>query len=532
MAVRRAVAPSGSGVSGGDRDAAIVVERVSKRYPTSRVSLFPPVASVFDRELNPFRRKSTATEAEAGATDEEASSTKDAARPRPRPRTQQVDYDLDDDEFDDEEEDDEFEEGGSGKRTPWQPGEMFWALREVSFRVPAGAALGVLGGPGSGKSTLLGILGGRLFPTEGRVLIRDPVAPLPSGLAKGLALTDKGTFDFELVLASRLLGLEPHLIKPHKAEIEAMASPLWTDEEEPAPGAMLRLGVATAVVVPTSVILLEESPSLDEAFMAQVVERIPERLRGGSSLVLASRSPELVARLCDEAIVLHEGSIIERGSAKDVVGRYGAGGGGGGARSTNGRSATGRAPEGIAPSRHLSDGRRLRVPPVVPAFNSSAALLSATLSTDTGRSKRIDAAADEVTVEIRFETAHPDIEAHCGVVLAPRGSDETGIRLELAEPLRFVDPRTYVLLARIPPGALPAGAYEVRADAIVANPAERGASVITRDMGRVRIVGDEEDLDTEELLEPAVVQWDGRATRRVDAEWSVEQERSSLSRPG
>ena len=76
------------------------------------------------------------------------------------------------------------------------------------------------------------------------------------------------------------------------------------------------------------------------------------------------------------------------------------------------------------------------------------------------------------------------------------------------------------------------GAYEVRADAIIANPEERGASVITRDMGRVRIVGDEEDLDTEEVLEPPVVQWDGRAVRRLDAEWSVEQERSSLGRPG
>lgn len=410
---------------------------------------------------------------------------------------------------------------------------MFWALRDVSFRVPPGGALGVLGGPGSGKSTLLGILGGRLFPTEGRVLVRDPVAPLPSGLAKGLALTDKGTFDFELVLASRLLGLDPHLIKPHKAEIEAMAAPLWTDEDEPAPGVMLRLSVATAVVVSTSVILLEDSPSLDEAFMAQIVERIPGRLRRGSSLVLASRSPELVARLCDEAIVLHEGSVVERGSAKDVVQRYGAGPPSRGAQgATNGRSAGGRSSGGIAPSRHLSDGRKLRIPPVVPSFNSSAALISATLSTDSRRSKRIDAAADEVTLEIRFETAQPDIEAHPGVVFAPRGADGEGIRLELPEPLRFVDPRTYVLVARIVPGALPAGAYEVRADAIIANPEERGASVITRDMGRVRIVGDEEDLDTEEVLEPPVVQWDGRPVRRLDAEWSVEQERTGTSRPG
>jgi hypothetical protein len=77
-----------------------------------------------------------------------------------------------------------------------------------------------------------------------------------------------------------------------------------------------------------------------------------------------------------------------------------------------------------------------------------------------------------------------------------------------------------VVAARILPGALQTGAYEVRADAVVANPGERGASVIARDIGRVRIVGDE--LETEEALEAPIRQWDGRASRRVEAEWSIE----------
>ena len=528
MAVKGAEGPFGTGFSGGDRALAIVAERVSKRYPTHPVNLFPPVTSVFDRDLNPFRRKRSSDDEEATSEQPEASAEGDARRPRPRPTATQPDSDLDfeDDDLDDEEEDDELmDEGGGGRRTPWEPGEMFWALKDISFRVPRGAALGVLGGPGSGKSTLIGILGGRTFPTEGRVLVRDPVAPVPAGLARAIALTGKGTFDFDVVLAARLVGLAPQLVKPHRAEIEAMAAPLRTEEGEPAPGALLRLAIATAVVVPASVLLIEDSPGIDEAFMEEIAQRIPDRLRDGSSLVLASRKPELISRLCDEAISLSDGEIAESGNGKGVAQGYVTAAGSGG-RSANGSSA-GRRSGRLAPSRHLSDNRRVQVPDVVPAFNGFAALMSATLNTPRGRSKRIDSAADEVEVEIRFETAQPDVEAHVGVVFTPRHGDGPGIRLELPEPLRFVDPRNYRLVARTLPGVLPVGDYKARADAIVANPKERGATVIARDIGRVVVVGNEFDPDEyeeqeSELREPPIVHWDGRQASRVEADWSIE----------
>jgi hypothetical protein len=283
---------------------------------------------------------------------------------------------------------------------------------------------------------------------------------------------------------------------------------LWGADGEPAPGWATRLAVATAVVLPTSVILLEQAREMDEAFTQRVVERVRERLRSGTSLVLASRKPELVRTLCDEVILLEAGSIIDRGGAKGVARRYEA------ASTPEGRTRK------LAPSHHLSQGQKLHVPPVVPAFNASAALLSARVHTAAGRPKRIDAAADELSVEIGFATALPDIEAHCGVAFTPRTGDRTGTRLELPEPLRFVDPGTYLLVARVLPGTLRSGIYDVRADAVVANPGERGASVIARDIGRVRIVGDE--LDVAEPVEPPVAHWDGRVSWLAAAEWSIE----------
>lgn len=460
--------------------------------------MFPPMVSMFQRDL--FRRD------------------KRSAASAP-PRRSRSDYDRDDDEDDDDlDDEEELEEALPPTRAA--PDEMFWALKDVSFRVAPGAALGVLGAPGAGKSTLLRILAGRAFPTEGRALLRGRASPLPAALMRALSLADKGTFEFDLVLGSRLLGIEGHLVKHHRVEIEELAQPLQDAYGDPAPGWATRLAVATAVVLPASVILLEEDPKLDEAFTERIVEPIRERLQSGSSLVLASRKPELVRQLCDDVIVLDEGSIVDRGGAKGAVRAYQA-------AQEDGRGTAAITPVAgeqtsgtVAPSRYLSERRKLRVPPVVPAFNGSAALLSATLRTASGRSKRIDAAADEVSVEIRFETAQPGIEAHCGVGFTPRDGEGAGIRLELPEPLRFVDPGTYLLVARTLPGTLRSGAYEVRADAVVANPAERGASVIARDIGRVRIVGDE--LDTAEPAEPPIAHWDGRVAWRAESEWSIE----------
>ena len=66
-------------------------------------------------------------------------------------------------------------------------------------------------------------------------------------------------------------------------------------------------------------------------------------------------------------------------------------------------------------------GRELRVPPTVAPFNASAAILSGTLRTGSGRMrKRVNAADDELLIEIVLETSVPDVEAHCGVTFTPR----------------------------------------------------------------------------------------------------------------
>ena len=479
-----------------DGEAVIQAESVSKRYPGRPVLIFPPVLSIFERDLSLVRGKRSSTPANT------------SARAYAR-----ADDDLDDadDDIDDDDRDRAIDDAVPAPRA--RPDEMFWALKDVSLSVPPGAALGILGGPGAGKSTLLRILCGRAFPTEGRVEVRGRAAPLPAEVQKALAVSGKHGDD--LVLASRLLGIEPQLIKQHLDDIAELAQPLLTPDGDPARGARMRLAIATSVILPASVILLEEPRGLEAAFMERVFECLRERLRTGTSLVLASQRPEFVRELCGEVIALHEGSIIARGDAEHAAGVYEA-------SPNGGPSAKGkRGQTGIAISKgeRLLRGRGLSVPPVVAGFNSSAALLSGEVRTATGiRSKRLDG-SEELLVEIRLETAVADTEVHCGVCFTPR-TGETGVRLQLPEPLRLAHPRTYVLTGHIPPGTLSGGGYEVRADAIVAGSADREASVIARPIGRVRIVNDE--LSGADGSAPTVTLWDGRAAWLLETEWTIE----------
>ena len=508
-------ARAGSPASGADSDAALVAEGVSKRYPGIPDKLYPPMVSIFHRQLLRRKRSSEAVEEDRSPEDgaRERSSTKDSQRRRPSSDREPYldDEDLDD-EDDDEEDEDEEEDDLDRSTIPVRPG-PFWALREVSFRVAPGGTLGVVGGPDSGKSTLLRILSGETPPTEGRVLVRKPVSPPPAVLMKALSLTARGSFMFDLVLGCQMFGIPARLVKRYRDEIEELARPRPDHTGNPDSESMLRLAVATAVVLPASVILLEEPlAKRDEAFTARVAEHVRERVQSGTALVLASREPELVQELCEQEIWLDEGSIVERGRENASARGYEAPRGGKKVR--EGPKST----KLVGPSQNLSQGRKVRVPAVVPAFNASAALHSARLRTAGGRSKQIDAAADEVWVEIRLGTALPDVEAHCGVGFTPRGGGGTGIRLELPEPLRFASPRTYVLAARIAPGTLRPGVYKVRADAVVSNPAERRPSVIASDVGRVRVVGDETAVPAED----PVPHWDGSTAWRADAEWSIE----------
>jgi ABC-type polysaccharide/polyol phosphate transport system ATPase subunit len=460
----------------------IHAEAISKRYPTRPVTMFPPVRSIFERGKTDLRTPSFMGE----------------------------DYELD-------EEDDEADgadEAGPSPAPPARasPEETFWALREVSLQVARGAATGIVGPPEAGKSTLLRILAGRAFPTEGRVLVYGRIAPLVADVERALGLSAKAA-GHDIVLAARLLGIDARITKPYRDEIEALAQPLLTPDGDPAPGARSRLAVAATVVLPSDAILIDDLRRLDDAFVALVADRLRERLRAGTALVLASRDASMVRQLCDDMVVLGDGTIAGRGDPAQWAADH--------ADALNGERSKDAAVAARAPSLSVSEPETPPRPRDVAAFNASAALISAEVQTaGRVRGKRFDA-RDELNVAIRLETAQPNAEVRLGVSFTPR-TGETGFRLELPQPLRIPRPQAHVLVARVLPATLPDGAYDVRADASVASASAR-ATLIARNAGRIRIEGGDSDFSAP--ADPPVECRDGTAAWRVEAEWSIKQER-------
>ena len=478
--------------------AVLEAEAISKLYPSHPVTIFPPVRSIFEREFGvlPGRRSSE--------EEKEDVRTRSFAA---------AEYDLglgEDDEDDDEDDDDLDPEPAPAPEVG--PDELVWVLRDISLRVSPGESVGIIGGPDEGKSTLLRILAGRAFPTEGRVLAHARVAPLSADVRKALGLASK-VGGHNPVLALRLLGVESGVAKRHREEIEELAQPLLTPHGDPAPGAAQRLAVAATVALPSDVILLDDLRGLDDAFLSSIVERLRERVRTGTALVLASRDPALAEELCGRLLLLQDGSLTELGDPSQAVAAYDGG--------REDRDGTGGASRPAGPP-SIPDAGSAHAPAVVRAFNASAALLSAEVQTGAGvRSKRFDS-REELSVRIRLETAVKDAEVRCGICFTPRDG-ATGFRMELPEPLQIPRPRTHVLVARVLPGTLPSTGFEVRADATVAVAGEPEATLIARVAGRFRIEGDE--LDYTEPTEPPAPCWDGASAWPVEAEWSIGQER-------
>jgi ABC-2 type transport system ATP-binding protein len=472
-----------------DRDAVIVAEGVSKRYPGRPVMMFPPVVSIFDRGL-------------FGRDDSTQLLTRRRRGPAPDPATERFDDDLaslEDPDFDDGDDDDEDDlddddyaeelERLTSRLPPRRarPGETFWALRDISLTVARGQAIGVVGERGAGKSTLLRILAGRAFPTEGRVLIRGRVGPLAAELPAAITAAGKG--EINLPQACRLLGVEAQVTRAHEAEIHELAQPLITAEGDMVPGAIARLALATAVILPADAILLEEPRGMDTGFMERVGARLRRRLAEGCALVLASRGGGLAAALCDETIFLREGEVAESGAP-----------------------APGPAPEEV-------NGQET-APRRAPTFNGMAALVSVDVVTGNGaRIKRMDS-AEELFVHVHVETAVPEVDLGCGVSFMPRDG-RPSVRIELPQRVRLDRPGAHRLTARIPPGTLPGSPYLTRADAVVSGPGASDTSPIARAGPRFRINGpglERAGGHPSRLTKKR----DGAPSQWVDVDWSLE----------
>lgn len=199
----------------------------------------------------------------------------------------------------------------------------FTALRDVSFDIPRGQTIGIVGRNGSGKSTLLQIICGTQTPTSGNVSVNGRVAAL---LELGSGFNPEFTGRENVFLNGVVLGLEREEVAARFSQIAAFAEigdfmdrPVRTYSS----GMYVRLAFAVAINVEPDILIVDEALSVgDEAFQRKCFARINAIRESGATILFVSHSASTVVELCDRAVLLDRGDLLAEGSPKYIVSRY------------------------------------------------------------------------------------------------------------------------------------------------------------------------------------------------------------------
>ena len=199
----------------------------------------------------------------------------------------------------------------------------FWALKDVSFSIKRGDALGLIGLNGSGKSTMLKIIAGVLKPTKGSVAVRGEVAPLIE-LGAG--------FDFDLTagenifLNGALMGRSHEEMEAHYEEIiefSELRDFIDVPVKNFSSGMVSRLAFAIAKIGTPDILICDEVLSVgDFRFQEKCQKRIQEMLDKGTTLLFVSHSIDQVEELCNKVVWLEKGDVRMFGDCKEIAEIY------------------------------------------------------------------------------------------------------------------------------------------------------------------------------------------------------------------
>jgi ABC-type polysaccharide/polyol phosphate transport system ATPase subunit len=198
-----------------------------------------------------------------------------------------------------------------------------WALKDVSFRVEPGSAIGLIGRNGSGKTTLLRLLSDIIRPTSGRVEVGGRIGTL---LELGAGFHPDFTGRENVFLNGSILGLPRAKVREHLDEIVAFAGleqfidlPVRTYSS----GMYMRLGFAIASHLEADVLLLDEVFAVgDEAFQRKCFGKIFDFKQRGGTIVFVSHDASAVERLCQRAILLRQGEVAFEGETHEAIVEY------------------------------------------------------------------------------------------------------------------------------------------------------------------------------------------------------------------
>lgn len=199
----------------------------------------------------------------------------------------------------------------------------FWPLRDVTFTVEAGEAIGVIGRNGQGKSTLLKLVAGVLLPDEGQVTVTEGVAPLieiTGGFVDDLTVRDN------VYLTAGLHGMSKSQIDARFDEIISFAEIsdfVDTPYKHLSSGMKVRIAFSVISQLEEPVLLVDEVLAVgDRGFREKCYRRIEELLASGRTLFFVSHNEKDLRRFCARGLYLDRGGLVLDGPISDVLDLY------------------------------------------------------------------------------------------------------------------------------------------------------------------------------------------------------------------
>ena len=199
----------------------------------------------------------------------------------------------------------------------------FYALKNVTFDVRPGEALGIIGPNGSGKSTTLKLLSRILRPDAGQIMVNGRIGAL---IELGAGFNPDLTGRENVFLNAAILGMSRYEIQKKYDEIVDFAE-LYEFMDTPvkwySSGMFARLGFSVAVHIDPEVLLVDEVLSVgDLGFQRKCFDKMQAFKSKGTTIVFVSHNLQAVSSLCDTILLLRKGSVDCVGQADEVISSY------------------------------------------------------------------------------------------------------------------------------------------------------------------------------------------------------------------
>ncbi|WP_292389756.1 ABC transporter ATP-binding protein [Methanosarcina sp. UBA5] len=201
--------------------------------------------------------------------------------------------------------------------------ETFWALKDVNFEVERGEVIGIIGRNGAGKSTLLKILSRITSPTEGEVRMRGRVGSL---LEVGTGFHPELSGRENIYFNGSILGMKKREIDEKFDEIVKFSGVekfLDTPVKRYSSGMQVRLAFSVAANLDPEILVVDEVLAVgDAAFQKKCLGKMEEVAEGGRTVLFVSHNMSMISSLCETAILLEKGTVIEKGKTGKVINAY------------------------------------------------------------------------------------------------------------------------------------------------------------------------------------------------------------------